>query len=215
MSGKRTYSPEERQAALAALDVNLGNCKRTATQLGIPYATLVGFRDEARQANLSTNHSKNGTNQTPQDASKGGKPSRRAVKRLLADAFESVAWRLVRMAPRAARIARDKGNLGAIMMGAGIATDKMRLLREQATSLPGSALSPEDKVKRMKELEAAAAARKALAEQETAAPPAPAPIYTEKPADHTAVDALVDLAQPHPDRPTDARPGGGPTVGKG
>ncbi len=98
------------------------------------------------------------------------------------------------------------------MVGIGIAVDKMRLLREQATSLPGSALSPEDKDKRIAEIKAAAAARRALAEAEgksDARPISPTPTDPPQVSPHPDVDALVDLAAPHPDRPTDAQPGGG------
>ncbi len=37
---KRQYSDEDKGTALAAVDANGGNVKRTATQLGIPHKTL-------------------------------------------------------------------------------------------------------------------------------------------------------------------------------
>lgn len=125
------------------------------------------------------------------------------------------------MAKKAARIARDKGQISGIMTGAGIAVDKMRLLREQATTLSGSTLSPEDKDRRIKEIQQLAADRRALAQRHdksTADPSAVEP--ASPPATSPAVDLDTLLAEVNPpsqpvDRSTTAHPyagepGGGP-----
>ncbi len=197
MRPKRTYTPEERDAALAALAANEGNIKRTAVDLGIPPNTLATWRNE-RSA--------------PKDhRPEGGKAARLQAKISLADALERIAWKTVRSLPKALRIATAKGSLSQIAVTLGIAVDKMRLLREQATSLPGSALSPEQKDARIAEIKAAAAARRAIAEAEKQVSAPPPPIDAEKPTD---VDDLVQLADP-PDRPTATEPGGGPGERKG
>lgn len=188
MRQQRTYSQEEKAAAMAALDANEGNVRGTAQQLGIPRDTLLTWRDV-----------RDGKRNNQKQPIGGGQASRLAAKLSLADAFERIAWRVARLAPKAAKVAAAKGNFSQLMVGGGIAVDKMRLLREQATSLPGQALSPEEKDKRIREIQAAAAARRALAEAEKATPP-PATDPPQVSPQHD-VDALVDLAQPHPDRP--------------
>lgn len=45
MNGRRKYSDEDKATALAALDANGGNVKRTATELEIPRITLLGWAD--------------------------------------------------------------------------------------------------------------------------------------------------------------------------
>lgn len=112
---KRRYSDEDRANALAALAANGGNLNRTARELGIPRQTIQAWANGEHHPEAAEN-----------GASKRG---------LLADKLEEVAWSLVGMIEPAGRKAQTKGAVGPIATAFGITIDKMRLLREQSTSI--------------------------------------------------------------------------------
>jgi hypothetical protein len=115
MAGKarRHYGDEERASALAALAANGGNIKRTANQLGIPEKTLSNWAKGISHPESAING----------DQKKGN----------MADALEAVAWKLIEVMPTKV----SKATLSQVATSLGIAIDKMRLLREQATSISG------------------------------------------------------------------------------
>jgi transposase-like protein len=109
---KRSYTDEERGNALAALAANGGNVSRTAAALGIPAKTLEHWAKGERQ---------------PRSAQMG-----ELKKGPLADAFEDLARQLLAgMTP--AKIA--DANLQQLATAAGIAVDKMQLLRGKPTGV--------------------------------------------------------------------------------
>ena len=103
---KRQYSDEDKATALAALDANDGNVKRTATQLGIPHKTL---DDWAK-----------GRNQNPAVAD-----LRTRKRGSLADKFENLAHLIVDAMP--SKI--ERATLSQCAVSSGIATDKAIRLR--------------------------------------------------------------------------------------
>jgi transposase-like protein len=103
---KRQYSDADKATALAALDANGGNVKRTAKQLGIPHKTL---DDWAK-----------GRNQNPAVAD-----LRTRKRGSLADKFENLAHLIVDAMP--AKI--GKATLSQCAVSSGIATDKAIRLR--------------------------------------------------------------------------------------
>lgn len=105
------YSDRERDLAVAAVSANHGNVTGTAAQLGIPEPTLRQWvNGRSRPAN-------------PVDLS--------VVKEGLARSFERVARRMIK---QASRKVKDMSG-GQAVLGAAIATDKMLLLRGEATSI--------------------------------------------------------------------------------
>jgi transposase-like protein len=104
----RTYSPEERANALALYD-NLGNLEQVSNTLGIAKSTLHGWlNDPNNQSNLRT--------------VKGQE---------LAQKFENAANLFLDLAVKKSR----KAEFNHLMTGAGIAIDKMQLLRGQPTNI--------------------------------------------------------------------------------
>jgi hypothetical protein len=102
------YTDHQRAAALAALTANGGNLKRTSDELKIPRATLTGW---AKNPNLTELRQENELS--------------------LTDELERVAYALVRAIP-------DKiheASLNHISVSLGIAIDKLRLLRGEATEV--------------------------------------------------------------------------------
>src|SRR4029453_14823292 len=95
---------------LAAVAANGGNVRRTAAQLGVPKATLQGWASGDRHPEASAHAA-------------GKKPD-------MADALEAVAWKLIEALP--GKVAR--ASLSQTAVAAGIAIEKMRLLREPPTS---------------------------------------------------------------------------------
>lgn len=108
--GKRRYSDDERAASLAALAANGGDVAKTAAQVGVPYRTMKNWAD-------GTCH--------PEAAELG-----MAKKPLLADLLEDLAHRAVRTSRRGLR--HLKADRAAVV--AGIAIEKMQLLRGQPTA---------------------------------------------------------------------------------
>jgi len=111
----RDYSSKDKAVALAALDANEGNLRRTARTLNVPKSTLADWRDNKINPEVSA--------------------LRSLEKNNLADAIESVVWEIVGAMPDKIEKAGLKDS--AVAVGTGI--DKFRLLREQPTSISGEA----------------------------------------------------------------------------
>lgn len=102
------YTDAQRAAALAALTANGGNLKRTSDELGIPRATLTGWTKNPALTEL-----------------------RHENEASLTEELERVAYALVRAIP-------DKiheASLNHVSVSLGIAIDKLRLLRGEATEV--------------------------------------------------------------------------------
>ena len=105
---RRSYSDEQRAEAMAALDANGGNVKRTARETGIPGTTIKGWAD-GRRAHVDND-------------------LRTQKRGDLADRLEEIAWQLAGALP-------DKiegAALNHIATALGITVDKMRLLRGES-----------------------------------------------------------------------------------
>lgn len=114
---KCRYSDEERANAVAAVAANGGNVQGTAKQLGIPAMTLKHW--------VASEHHP--------EATKNGE----LKKPILADQFEALAYKLVGVADGKAAALNAKD----AVIAAGVAVDKMRLLRGQATTIAEHDLS--------------------------------------------------------------------------
>ena len=128
MASRRSYSDAERAEALAALDANGGDVSKTARQLGIPRVTLLGWASGRVHPSVSE--------------------LRQSKKEGLADRLEAVAHQLLDLFPDKAKDA----NLQQVATSFGIAIDKMRLLREQPTSIAGRELTDDERVDRLNTL---------------------------------------------------------------
>ena len=129
------YSDDDRASALAALDANGGNMLRTSKELGVPRATL----QEWEQGRVSS-----------------AVPEARVQKRVdLASRLEEIAHSLVDAIPGKV----GDADLGKIATTLGISIDKMRLLREQPTSI-NAALSDDERAERVAALLERARARR-------------------------------------------------------
>jgi transposase-like protein len=126
---RRRYSDEDRANALAALAANDGNITRTAEQLGIPRKTLESWSTGDR-------HPETGE-------------SVPAKKIELSDEFERIVCLLLGGITPAKISAASAQQL---MTSAAIGVDKMRLLREQATSIAGKEVSDDDRERELREL---------------------------------------------------------------
>jgi hypothetical protein len=123
---RRRYSDDERAAALAALAANGGNVPLTARQLDIPEQTLRNWTAGRRHP----------------EASQMGDEKRPP----LADAFEALAGKLLDgITP--AKITET--GVKDLTTSAAIAVDKMRLLREQPTSISDVNLPDEERRARL------------------------------------------------------------------
>ena len=107
---KASYSDTEKAKALIALDLNGGNIKRTARELGIPLMTLHSWSK--------------GNSITPDITS-----IRYGKTQELADKFEELANIYINQAI----LTVDSSKGTNAITGAGIAIDKMRLLRGEST----------------------------------------------------------------------------------
>jgi transposase-like protein len=133
---RRQYSDSQKAEALAAVDANGGNVSATAAALGIPQKTLdCWFR-------------KRGVN--PEVAQ-----MRLGKKEDLADRLEDLAHKLLDSAT--AKI--GDANLSNVTVALGISIDKMRLLREQPTSIT-AALTDDERADRVAALLERARARR-------------------------------------------------------
>lgn len=126
---RRQWSDEEKSAVLAWYQVNGCKLRETARQWKMTESTLrhwlkgTGVNEDARRMA----HIKKGA---------------------IADRLEALTHMLI---DRAA--SDDEAEFQQVMTGIGIAVDKMRLLREQATSISKNAnLNPEERADRVDEL---------------------------------------------------------------
>lgn len=110
-SAKRRYSDDDKGCALAALDANKGNVRRTAHQLNVPAATLRKWRDGFVHPEV-----------TQKCAVK---------KRRLADKLEDLAHKII----DAADGKIEKAGLKDSLIAFGTAVDKMQLLRGKPTAI--------------------------------------------------------------------------------
>jgi transposase-like protein len=109
----RRYSDDERSSAIAALSANAGNIERTAAQLSIPESTLRAWATGTRHPEASTSQ---------MCAQK---------KADLSDRLEALAYQLVDDMVTPAR--RKAASLSQLAVALGVAIDKARLLRGEAT----------------------------------------------------------------------------------
>jgi transposase-like protein len=112
---RRHYTDDERSDALAALAANGGNVEKTAEQVGVPAATLGHWAAGRRH---------------PEALHMAGEK-----KEALADRLEALANQLVDDMGLPAK--RKAANLRQLAVAFGVCIDKMRLLREQPTLIPG------------------------------------------------------------------------------
>lgn len=115
----RTYTDETRANVLATLQANGGNAVKTAKQLGIPRTTI---RQWAGEANLGP-----GVAVMPRKVPTALVEGKMAE---LANNLEAVAFKAVELANEKA----DGASYKDLLVGTGIAVEKMLLLRGQATS---------------------------------------------------------------------------------
>jgi transposase-like protein len=104
------YSDEQRATALAALQANGGNLSRTSRDTGIPFSTIKRWRDEP----------------DPRLADLG---DRKKVD--LSEKLEEIAYKLA----DAVEGKIPEANLQHVATSLGIAIDKLRLLRGEATDI--------------------------------------------------------------------------------
>ncbi len=177
---KKRYTDEERSNALAALSANGGKdtrgaLRKTANEIGVPFATLRSWAESRRH------------------------PEALLLSREkllpLADRLESLAHRIVGVLEDEAKL--RSAPVSSLAAALNACVDKSRLLREQSTSNTSSihlSLTPEEKDRRIKEIQAAVAARRAVAEQagfaEAAGPEKPGP---EKDGTEKGTPALPQL----------------------
>jgi transposase-like protein len=123
---RRAYSDDDKANALAALAANGGNVAKTARQLKLPRVTLLRWS----------------AGQVHPEVSNLGHQKRKALDRKL----EDLAHRLVDALP--GKI--DRATLAQAAVALGIAIEKMRLLREQATDINADAnLSDDERLARI------------------------------------------------------------------
>lgn len=119
MRGKRMYSDEEKAAALACLDACGGNISRAASMSGVPESSLRTWAKRPESDHSAT--------------------LRADKKKDLAEALESLAWRMLRMARTKDKL---KGaSLSQLLVGIGIAVDKVQALRSKPFAPPRSAIA--------------------------------------------------------------------------
>jgi transposase-like protein len=134
---RKRYTDNERAAALTALAANGGKVERTARELDIPRKTLAQWaRGQRHPEAAQMSHEK---------------------KALLADIFEEMAYRALGHLTPAKLKKCDAIKLVKI---AAIATDKMLLLRGQVScTTPAATLTDDERIARLRALEARARAR--------------------------------------------------------
>lgn len=120
---RRRYSDKERGGILAALAANRGNVLKTSRDTGIPRKTIELWSKDQIAGNL-----------LPDVATEC-----QLKKRDLADMCEELARKLCGVMLEDERI--EKARYSELNSGFGTATDKMRLLREQSTSIQGATTS--------------------------------------------------------------------------
>lgn len=118
MRTKRNYSDHDKGSALAFLEANAGNISFTSRETKIPASTLRQWRDG-------------------KGVSESVLENRDVKKEELADLFERVARLYVGQALKTTVAAKAAGKDAII--AAATAIDKMRLLRDQPTSITANA----------------------------------------------------------------------------
>lgn len=129
---RREYTNEERAACLAALHANGGNVAKTARECGVPRMTLQHW------AGL-TNGDEDASSSEKEPAVPSSSPPRpcgltelvEIAKATLAEKFDAMAHKFLGVADGKA----DDLNAKDAMVAAGIAVDKMRLLRNEPTAI--------------------------------------------------------------------------------
>ena len=136
-----TYSDRQKAEALAALDANAGNLRRTSRQIGIPVTTLWDWRNGR------------GTNGDVSEL-------RTQKKGELAGELTEIAWKLAGDLQRGEK--RRKASLVQIATSMAIVIDKALLLRGQPTSVSQDAdVGYDERVARIADLLDAARDRRA------------------------------------------------------
>src|ERR1700722_18966627 len=128
----KRYSDAQRAEAMAALAANGGPDRngaiaRTAKELGIPRATLRNWARSKRHPEAL--------------------PSAATILLPLADRLESLAHKIVGFLEDETKL--KAAPYSALVSGLSATVDKMRLLREQATSLSAQTVDPEARDKRL------------------------------------------------------------------
>ena len=111
MRRQRSYTDEQRTAALLALDANGGNVKVTAAELGLPRKTLEQWAKGIAVPHVAK--------------------TRHVTRLPLADRLEELAHQLIDCIPSKL----DEAPLREVAAALNVAAEKMRLLREQATTI--------------------------------------------------------------------------------
>jgi transposase-like protein len=133
----RQYQQVDKATALALLDENLGNVARTAKQLAISETTLRKWRDGKSVDGVIVVEK----------------------KQELSELFERIARLYIRRAEAPAAVAATSGPQA--VTAAAIATDKMRLLRNEPTSITGKEqLTDAQLLERLQRLAAAIQSRR-------------------------------------------------------
>jgi transposase-like protein len=114
----RTYSDREKAKALTALDLAKGNCNEASRMTGIHEATIRYWRDRNIHNDVVEFHAEE--------------------KQELAERFEELAHLYISQA--VTTVEHSKGTQAIV--GAATATDKMRLLRGEPTSITADQNSP-------------------------------------------------------------------------
>ena len=110
---RRQYTDRDKAAALAALDANAGNALKTSKELNVPRATLMEWAAGKVSDDVPEFRQEN--------------------RQELADMFEELARTSVETAMGLQ--GHEKTTLGMAATAAGIATDKMQLLRQLPTQI--------------------------------------------------------------------------------
>ena len=128
---QRQYTESDKATALAMLQANDGNILKTANELGIPQSTLRKWRDGE------------GINEAVA-------PKCELKKEALADLFERVSRTYLGHALSEPVLRNVKGKDAVV--AAAVATEKMRLCREQSTSIPGRELNDDERERELRDL---------------------------------------------------------------
>lgn len=125
---RRRYSDNDRATALAALDACAGNASEAARVTGVPRKTLEEW-DAGRVAD-------------------GVAELRQEKKAELSELFEDIARDILQAAPKKI----DDASLKDAMVAAGVAVDKMQLLKGKPTEITESRADPATTAARISEL---------------------------------------------------------------
>jgi len=130
MGEYRQYSDDQKAVALAVLEVNQGDYSKTARQTNVPRITLKHWADG------------DGVSPAVSEIVQGKRGA-------LADRFEAGIHQFIdAITPEKIELA----DLRTLATCAGIFTDKMRLLREQATTITNAQITDEDRLRELQEL---------------------------------------------------------------